>query len=52
MIQMKESRCFIDDVLEGKPESLIVHVDTNDLTGNVNLLNNANFFLNKVKILC
>ena len=31
MIQMKESRCFIEDVLEGKPESLIVHVDTNDL---------------------
>ena len=31
----------IDDVLEGKPESLIVHVGTNDLTNNVNLLSNV-----------
>ena len=31
----------IDDVLEGKPELLIVHIGTNDLTNNVNLLSNA-----------
>ena len=31
----------IDDALEGKPESLIVHVGTNDLTNNVNLLSNV-----------
>ena len=31
----------IDDVLEGKPVSLIVHVGTNDLTNNVSLLNNV-----------
>ena len=39
----------IDGVLEGKPESLIVHVGTNDLTNNVNLLNNIKSIVNKVK---
>ena len=39
----------IDDVLEGKPESLIVHVGTNDLTNNVNLLNNVKKLLLKSK---
>ena len=39
----------IDDVLEGKPESLIVHVGTNDLTNNVNLLSNVKKIVNKVK---
>ena len=38
-----------DDVLEGKPESLIVHVGTNDLTNNVNLLNNIKSIVNKAK---
>ena len=39
----------IDDVLEGKPKSLIVHVGTNDLTNNVNLLSNVKKIVNKVK---
>ena len=39
----------IDDVLEGKRESLTVHVGTNDLSNNVNLLNNVKKFVNKVK---
>ena len=39
----------IDDVLEGKPELLIVCVGTNDLTNNINLLNNAKKIVNKVK---
>ena len=39
----------IDDVLEGKPESLIVDVGTNDLTNNVNLLNNFKKIVNEVK---
>ena len=39
----------IDDVLEGKPESLIVHIGTNDLTNNVNLLNNVKKIVNKAK---
>ena len=39
----------IDDVLEGKPESLIVHIGTNDLTNNVNLLSNVKKIVNKVK---
>ena len=30
----------IDDVLNQKPESLIFHVGTNDLTNEINLLNN------------
>ena len=42
----------IDDVLEGKPESLIFHVGTNDLTNliTVNLLNNVKKIVTKVKI--
>ena len=39
----------IHDVLEWKPESLIVYVGTNDLTSNVNLLSNAKKIVNKVK---
>ena len=31
----------IDNVLEGKPKSLIVHIDMNDLTNNVNIFNNC-----------
>ena len=31
----------IDDVLDEKPASLIVHVGTNDLTNEINLLSNA-----------
>ena len=31
----------IDDVLKGKPESLIAHVGKNDLIRNVNLLSNV-----------
>ena len=35
---------FVDKiyrVLEGKPESLIVHIHTSDVTNNINLLNDA-----------
>ena len=39
----------IDDVLEGKPESLILHVGTNDRINNVNLLNNVKNIVNKIK---
>ena len=39
----------VDDVLEGKLESLVVHVSTNDLTNNVNLLNNVKKLLIKSK---
>ena len=39
----------IDDVLEGKPESLIAHVGMNDLTNYVNLLSNVKKIVNKVK---
>ena len=39
----------IVDVLEGKTESLIVDVGTNDLTNNVNLLNNVKKIVNEVK---
>ena len=38
----------IDDVLNKKPASLIVHVGTNDLTNDVNLLTNAKKIVNKV----
>ena len=31
----------MDDILEDKPQSLIVHVGTNDLTNNINLLKNV-----------
>ena len=40
----------IDDVLEGKPESLIVHVATNDLTNNISILSNVKKLLIKSKI--
>ena len=39
----------IDDVLEGKPESLIVRVGTNDLINKVNFLSNVKKIVNKVK---
>ena len=31
----------MDDILEDKPQSLIIHIGTNDLTNDVNLLNNV-----------
>ena len=31
----------IDEELKGKPESLIIHIGTNDLTNNINLLTNV-----------
>ena len=39
----------INEVLKGKPESLIIHIDTNDLTNNINLLTNVKKTVNKVK---
>ena len=39
----------IDEVLKGKPESLIIHIGTNDLTNNINLLANVKKIVNKVK---
>ena len=39
----------IDDILKGKQESLIVHVDRNNLTYNVNLLSNIKKIVNEVK---
>ena len=39
----------IEDVLDQKPESLIVHVGTNDLTNEINLLNNVKKIVNKTK---
>ena len=38
-----------DEVLEGKPESLIVHVGRNGLTNSVNLLSNVQKIVHKVK---
>ena len=38
----------IDEVLNRKPASLIVHVGTNDLTNGINLLSNAKKIVNKV----
>ena len=38
----------IDDVLNEKPASLIVHVGTNDLTKDINLLSNAKKIVNKI----
>ena len=38
----------IDDVLDEKPASLIVHVGTNDLTNKINLLSNAKKIVNKI----
>ena len=39
----------IDDLLKVKPDSLLVHVGTNDLTNNVNLLNSVKKMVKKVK---
>ena len=39
----------IDDVLDEKPASLIVHVGKNDLTNEINLLSNAKKIVNKIK---
>ena len=39
----------IDEVLKAKPESLIIHIGTNDLTNNINLLTNVKKIVNKVK---
>ena len=39
----------IDDVLNRKPESLIVHAGTNDLTNEINLLNNVKKIVTKTK---
>ena len=39
----------IDEVLKGKPESLIIHIGTHDLTNNINLLTNVKKIVNKVK---
>ena len=30
----------LDDLIKGKPDDLIVHVGTNDIANNINLLNN------------
>ena len=39
----------IDEVLKGKPESLIIHIGTNDPTNNINLLTNVKKIVYKVK---
>ena len=39
----------IDDILEHHPKSLVVHVGTNDLTNDANLLNNVKKIVNKTK---
>ena len=39
----------LDEVLKAKPESLIIHIGTNDLTNNINLLTNVKKIVNKVK---
>ena len=39
----------MDDILEDKLQSLIVHVGNNKLTNNVNLLNNVTKIVNKTK---
>ena len=38
----------LDDIIEQKPDDLIVHVGTNDITNNVNLLTNAEKIFNKI----
>ena len=38
----------LDDIIKEQPEDLIVHVGTNDLTNNVNLLTNVKKNFNKV----
>ena len=40
----------MDYILEGKPQSLIVYVGTNNFTNDVNLLNNTKKIVNKTKI--
>ena len=37
----------IDDVLDKKPESIIIHVETNDLTNDVHLLSNIKNIVSK-----
>ena len=37
----------IDDVLDKKPESIIIHVGTNDLTNDVHLLSNVKKIVSK-----
>ena len=39
----------VDDILVDKPQSLIVHVGTNDLTNDVNLLNNVKKIVSRIK---
>ena len=39
----------IDDLLNVKPDCLLVHVGTNNLTNNVNLLNSVKKMVKKVK---
>ena len=39
----------IDEVLKGKPESLIIDIGPNDLTNNINLLTNVKKIVNKAK---
>ena len=39
----------IDEVLKGKPESLIIDIGTNNLTNNINLLRNVKKIVNKTK---
>ena len=38
----------LDDIIKEHPDDLIVHVGTNDLTNNVNLLTNVKKIFNKV----
>ena len=38
----------IDDVIKSKPEHLVIHVGTNDLTNGINLLNNAKKIVKKI----
>ena len=38
----------LDDIIKEQPDDLIVHVGTNDLTNNVNLLTNVKKIFNKV----
>ena len=38
----------LDDLIKGKPDDLIVHVGTNDIANNVNLLNNVKKIFRKV----
>ena len=37
----------LDDLIKGKPDDLIVHVRTNDIANDVNLLNNVKKILGK-----